>query len=224
MPGSGVVSRRSGLNGDLLSEHENPGSPCGALALGHIGTVAFLWSIGGSAIFAVVLRALTKLSWQWIVVLAVGLACIILALIVAYRRSHRRRTSDTAVPEGFVLSGWNATCRSVSGSLGGPFGRGVRLSIENNADEERDLRCIVTGSDGTRYRSVQRLSGFTSSPSSRDSFHWPGEFDPKPETPWMPGSYSYVWSGDTGDIADDESEALARQYFRVDENEIITCT
>jgi len=156
------------------------------------------------------------------VVLAVGLTCIILALIVAYRSAHRRRTFDTAVPEGFALSGWNVTCRPVSAPLGGPFGRGVRISIKNDADEKHDLRCMVTGPDGTRYRSVQRLGGFRFSPSSGDSFHRPGEFEPKPETPWIPGSYSYVWSGDTGDIADDESEVLARQYFRVDENEIIT--
>jgi hypothetical protein len=81
----------------------------------------------------------------------------------------------------------------------------------------------VTDPDGTRYRSVRRLEGFRSGPSSKDRFHWPGEFEPKPQTPWIPGYYSYAWSGDTGNIADDRSEVLARRFFYVDEDEIITC-
>jgi hypothetical protein len=114
-------------------------------------------------------------------------------------------------------------CKPTSESLAKPFGRGVRLSIETREGEERDLRCIVTAPDGTRYRSVRRLDGFRISPTTKDTYHWPGEFEPKPRLPWAPGYYSYVWSGDTANIADDRSEILARQFFYVDEAEVITC-
>ena len=78
----------------------------------------------------------------------------------------------------------------------------------------------VTGPPGGSAKSTMRM---LVARSSRDTFHWPGEFEPKPETPWGPGYYSYAWSGDTGDIADDRSEILARRFFYVDEDEIITC-
>lgn len=200
--------------------------------LGHIGTAAWLWSIGGGAIFATVLRSVTALSWPWIAILAIGVGCLILALIVTYGETRRKArlnrsaegsAAGSEAPEVFVRAGWKSVCEPVSESLAKPFGRGVRLAIETREGEERDLRCIVTAPDGTRYRSVRCLDGFRISPTSSDMYHWPGEFEPKPRLPWAPGYYPYIWSGDTADIADDRSEILARQFFYVDEAEVITC-
>lgn len=200
--------------------------------VGHIGTVAFLWSIGGSAISAAALRSVTALSWPWIALLAVGVGCVILASIGTYRTTRRRKPTklrptkhpaaksiqvNNGVPEEIVRAEWDATCEPVSESLGGPFGRGVRLSIESKEGEKRDLRCVVTAPDGTRYRSVRRLEGFRSGSSSRDRFHWPGEFESKPQTPWTPGYYSYAWSGLTGVGPGDAQVLLARITFDLPE-------
>jgi hypothetical protein len=202
--------------------------------LGHVGTAAWLWSVGGGAVLGALLRALTTLTWPWIALLGFGIACIILALILRYREQRtrapetptRRKTPGRAARnliDEIARVDWDAQCRPVSESLGGAFGRGVRLAIEGRQGEQRDLRCIVTGPDGTRYRSVRRVTGFGSGPSSREAFHWPGEFEPKPGTPWTPGNYSYSWSGDTGSIEDNRSEVLARRFFYVDEDETIAC-
>ena len=129
---------------------------------------------------------------------------------------------DREVPEEVIRAEWDTACEPISESLSSAFGRGVILSVENREGEGRDLRCIVTAPDGARYRSVRRIEGLRVGPSSSDSFHWPGEFEPKPQAAWTPGYYAYAWSGDTGDIVDDRSEVLAQRFFHVDENEIIT--
>lgn len=88
--------------------------------------------------------------------------------------------ADREVPQEVIRAEWDAACEPISESLSSAFGRGVILSIENMEGEERDLRCIVTAHDGTKYRSARRIEGFRVGPSLSDSFHWPEEFEPKP--------------------------------------------
>lgn len=67
--------------------------------IGHIGTLAWLWSLGGGALTSVVLKMATRLSLPWVIVLAVGAGCFILAGILTYRRSrHRAPTSAEGPP------------------------------------------------------------------------------------------------------------------------------
>lgn len=203
-----------------------------------------IWTAGLVAANWIVGQALTWSLGDYVVAGIVSLL-VLAAALFAYRNRRPAREGETrtppsrgqvgpvghlrlkplrgnpVVPEESTRAEWDATCEPVSESLGGPFDRGVRLSIENKEGEERDLRCIVTAPDGTRYRSSRRV--FLPGPTSGDSFHWPGEFQPKPKVPWATGYYSYAWSGDTGDIVDDRSEILSRRFFYVDEDEIITC-
>jgi hypothetical protein len=212
--------------------------------LGHVGTATWLWSIGGGAVSSVVLRAFTALSWPWIVLLAVGTACLILAGILTVRQTRPRETTSAErtqgevgsvghltlkplranpdVPEELVRAEWNTTCQRVADSTSHPFGRGVVLSLEGTEGEEFDLRCVVSAPDGTRFESTRRIEGFRGAGSS-DTRHWPGEFRPKAQEPWAPGYYAYAWIGDKPDILDAESEVLARRFFHIDRDGIITC-
>lgn len=157
------------------------------------------------------------------------------AIEVLLRRLETGRTASLAgdltarplranpeVAEEVIKAAWDATCEPASETSSEPFGRGVVLSIEGKEVDERDLRCVVTAPDGARYESTRRVDGFRF-PSSDDTPHWPGEFRPKPQEPWAPGHYSYTWIGDTPDIIATRSEVLARRFFHVNDDGIITC-
>ena len=81
--------------------------------LGHAGTVAWLWSVGGGAVSGVVLRAFTNLSLPWVIVLAFGSGLLILASVLTRRQTQLDPSPPIAAPEAptetssdEVPSGW----------------------------------------------------------------------------------------------------------------------
>jgi hypothetical protein len=130
--------------------------------------------------------------------------------------------SDASVPPEEGSAQWSVECHPVSDGTSTSFGRGVVLSIRSVENETRHLRCVVQAPDGSRYENVKRRL-VPSRARTEEEFHFPGEFRPKLQRPFPVGYYSYVWTGDTGDPADDTTEELARRFFHIDDAGTITC-
>lgn len=112
---------------------------------------------------------------------------------IGYHEGEKRHEEKI---EAWVREGWQPTFQSV---IEKPFGEGIRFRIQGpRADGFDNLRCAITGPFPERpkaeenQRIIAKAEGLA---SEEASFHYPGEFNPKPDDATAEGSYVVRWSG-----------------------------